>query len=454
MDFAGKKIIVVGAGVSGIGAAKVLAKERAEVILNDYKQIDLSEAVEKELRSLGVKMVFGYQEEALLQNVHLVVVSPGLALTVPFIKTARTMNIPVVGEVEIAWALSKAPILGITGTNGKTTTTALLGAVLREAHITICIGGNIGDALCEEVEKVPAEGYVVAELSSYQLESISSFKALGAIVLNITPDHLARHKTMEAYQAAKERIFENQNKEDYTVLNQDDEAVYDMRHRTKGSVLLFSQKAKVSDGAYALDGAIYAVKKGVPEKVCAIETIPIPGAHNVENVLAVVALCYALGISVEVLSRAISKFPGVEHRIEYVTTFEGVDYYNDSKATNTDSTIKALEAFDRPIVLIAGGFDKMTDLKAMMHLTRQKVRALVLMGAAAARFNEAAQEAKVEDISLVVSMREAIQRAKEKALDGDIILLSPACSSFDTYSCFEERGDDFKAQVRAMTIGG
>ncbi len=443
-------ILVLGAGISGIGAAKVLAKQGKAVILNDKKKVEESESV-KELRSLGVQIIDEDQDISLLDKAQRIVVSPGIPLCISLLKEAKRRGIPVIGEIELAYEESKAPILAVTGTNGKTTTTALLGAVMREVTSHVCVGGNIGQVLSEEVAHIPADGYIVAELSSYQLETVEKFRAKGAIILNITPDHLERHKTMQAYQDAKERIFRNQTEEDFAVLNMDDPAVRNMSSRITGQLLFISQREAVTNGAHYRDGKIYVVKNGIETFLCKVGEIPLPGAHNRENVLAVAALTYALGVPAHKIKAAILKFKAVEHRLEYVRTLEGVSYYNDSKATNPESTVKALEAFEnKKIFLIAGGYDKLTDIKPMMELIKQKEATLLLMGEAAQRFKKEAEEAGLFPLMCELGMEEAVDRARKLAKKGDVILLSPASASYDSYRSFEERGTHFKTIVQSL----
>lgn len=450
MDYKGKKIIVLGAGTSGVGAARVLARLGAETVLADRNEAAVSDAERDELTGLGVTVITGRQDESMLAGVDRVIVSPGIPLTVPFLEAACEKGIEVVGEVELAYEVCKAPILAVTGTNGKTTVTTLLAKVMELTGKHISVGGNIGDSLSEQALAAPADGIVVAEVSSYQLESVKTFRPIGAIVLNVTPDHLQRHKTMEAYAAAKANIFRCQEAGDFTVLNVDDPIVKAMAPKVHAKILCISQQGTVTDGAYFSDGICYAVKDGKAVPVVKAADLLIPGQHNIENVLAVIALAYALGVDPVAMGEAIRHFGGVEHRIEKTAVIDGVTYYNDSKATNTDSAIKALEAFTAPIVLLAGGHDKMTPLADFMAEVKKTVKDLVLMGEAADRFEAAARDAGITAIHRANSMEEAVRMGQQLAKPGDIVLLSPACSSFDWYSCFEERGDDFKAKVRKL----
>lgn len=453
MEYGDKHILVLGAGASGIGASWVLAQVGAHVVLNDYKPVTLPADEEKRLVSVGVDIITGRQDESLLDGVDRIVISPGISLDIPIVKAAQARGIDVVSEVEVAYELSKSPIVAVTGTNGKTTTTTLLTKVLEGTGKPVRVGGNIGDSLSEVAYSMPADGFLVAELSSYQLETIKYFRPLGAIMLNITPDHLARHKTMENYIAAKERIFENQLSTDFMVLNIDDPIVADMEHRVPSHILKISQHQVVPNGAYYDKGQCYVTKDGEATPVIGNDDIHIPGSHNIENILTVIALTYALGVPVETIHRIISEFHGVEHRLERVKTIDGVTFYNDSKATNVDSVVKALESFDQSVILLAGGHDKMTPLEDFMQLVKDHTKAVIFMGEAADRFENAAKEAGVQPIYRASSMKDAVEQGYKLADQGDIVLLSPACSSFDWYSCFEERGDDFKNCVHMLQEG-
>ena len=453
MEYGDKHILVLGAGASGIGASWVLAQVGAHVVLNDYKPVTLPTADEERLVAAGVEIITGRQDESLLDGVDRIVISPGISLDIPLVKAAQARGIDVVSEVEVAYELSKSLIVAVTGTNGKTTTTTLLTKVLEGTGKPVRVGGNIGDSLSEVAYSMPADGYLVAELSSYQLETIKHFRPIGAIMLNITPDHLARHKTMENYIAAKERIFENQLSTDFMVLNIDDPIVADMKHRVPSHILEISQYQGVSNGAYYENGQCYVTKNGISTLVIGSADIHIPGSHNIENILTVIALAYALGVPVETIHRIISEFHGVEHRLERVKTIDGITFYNDSKATNVDSVVKALESFNQSVILLAGGHDKMTPLEDFMQLVKDHTKAVIFMGEAADRFENAAKEAGVEPIYRALSMKDAVEQGYKLADRGDIVLLSPACSSFDWYSCFEERGDDFKNCVHMLQEG-
>lgn len=454
MDYGEKNILVLGAGSSGIGAAWVLAQLHANVVLNDYKPVEFESSTRKKLDDAGVTIITGRQDNSLLNGVDRIVISPGIALSIPIVQEAFNRHIEVVSEVELAYDVCKSPILGVTGTNGKTTTTTLLTQVMESTGLPIKVGGNIGDSLSEAAFNMPEGGYLIAELSSYQLETIKSFCPLGAIVLNVTPDHLARHKTMENYAAAKARIFMNQNAENFVVLNDDDPIVAAMKKDVHSKILSISQHHKVECGAYFEGNTCYAVLDGNVISVIDTEQIHIKGAHNIENILSVIALTYALGVDVERIKRTIENFHGVEHRLERVTTIHDVTFYNDSKATNTDSVVKALDAFDKPVILLAGGHDKMTPLEDFMNVVKKNTKEVIFMGEAAERFESVATKVGVTNIHRAQSMKEAVELGYKLAEPSDIVLLSPACSSFDWYSCFEERGDDFKKCVKELEERG
>ena len=359
---------------------------------------------------------------------------------------ARGIN--VTGEAELAYRNYNGHIIGITGTNGKTTTTTLVGEMLATLPCVSKVGGNIGMALTKEVETMPADSWLAAELSSFQLETIQNFRAEIAVILNLTEDHLTRHHTMEAYGAAKCNIFKNQRPEDVTLLNFDDPIVKSWGGLVPGRLCWFSRKEILPQGIYMDNGDFVIAWEDTKEVICNKKDLQIFGGHNEENVLAAIGAAFFAGVKPCDIAAVLKAFKGVEHRIEYTATVNGVPYYNDSKATNTDSTIKALEAFaNGHLILIAGGTDKLTPLEEMMALVKTKVDTLILLGEAAERFNEAAVKAGVADIRRVKSMREAVELAHKIAVKPQTVLLSPACASFDMFSGFPERGRCFKEIV-------
>lgn len=451
MDFSGKTILVIGAGISGRSASMALVKHGAEVILNDMKTIDITENPWPELAAAGVKLSFGSQDTSLLDGIHIVVPSPVISPEIPIMREAVKRGIPIWSEVEVASRVTDADILGVTGTNGKTTTTTLLGEIMKATGRQTVVGGNIGYGLSLQAQDLPKEAVVVAELSSFQLEFTSTMKAKAATILNITPDHLDRHHTMEGYAAAKERVFRNQDASDTAVLNYDDPLVHDMAQRMTGTVTWFSTQGEVPDGAFYQDGSLSLRKNGKDTLICHEKELQLFGKHNIQNCLAATLLAYAAGAPLQVIGEVLRNFKGVEHRLEKVRTIHGVTYYNDSKGTNVDASIKALEAFAGHLILIAGGYDKKTPLDEFMAMAAKKVDTLILIGNAADRFEEAAKQAGIKDIRRTgYSMEGAIMLARKIAVPPQAVLLSPACSSFDMYDNFEQRGRVFKGIVNAI----
>lgn len=451
MDFSGKKILVIGAGISGRSASFALARHGGNVILNDMKAIDTEEKPWPELAAAGVHLSFGSQDISLLDGIDIVVPSPVISPEIPIMKEAARQNIPIWSEVEVASRVTDADILGVTGTNGKTTTTTLLGEIMKATGRQTVVGGNIGYGLSVQAQDLPKSAVVVAELSSFQLEFTQTMKAKAAVILNITPDHLDRHGTMERYAAAKERVFRNQDKNDTAVLNYDDERIRAMEPDMTGTVVWFSTQGEVPQGAFYHAGSLILRQDGVDTLICHEKELHLFGRHNIQNCLAAVLLAYAAGAPLDVIRKVLRSFAGVEHRLEWVRTIHGVPYYNDSKGTNVDASIKALEAFSGHLILIAGGYDKKTPLDEFMNIAAGKVDTLILIGAAADRFEEAAKKAGIQDIRRTgYSMESAIMLARKIAAPPQVILLSPACSSFDMYDNFEQRGRVFKGIVNAI----
>lgn len=450
-DFSGTHFLVIGAGISGRSASLALVKHGGSVILNDMKAIDTTVAPWPELAAAGVQLLFGKQDTALLQGVDVVVPSPVISPEIPIMKEAIRLGLPIWSEVEVASRVTDADILGVTGTNGKTTTTTLLGEIMNATGRHTVVGGNIGYGLALQAEDLPAGDVVVAELSSFQLEFTNTMKAKAATILNITPDHLDRHHTMEAYAAAKERIFRNQDKNDFAVLNYDDERVRAMADDMTGIVVYFSTHGEVPVGAFYNDGELVLRMDGVDTVICHESDMHLFGKHNIQNCLAASLMAYVAGASLDVIRATLKSFKGVEHRLEKVRTIHGVTYYNDSKGTNVDASIKALEAFKGHVILIAGGYDKKTTLDEFMALAKEKVDTLILLGDAADRFEEAAKKAGLTDIRKVgYSMERAIFLARSIAKEPQVVVLSPACSSFDMYDNYEQRGRVFKGIVNAI----
>lgn len=449
-DWRGKKVLVIGAGKSGLAASRYLAGKGAKVVLADQKEAPAFEQPVASLVPPGVELILGGYPPLEEGGFDLVVLSPGVPLSHPVVVRARTLGISVTGELELAFRRARAPVVAITGTNGKTTTTALTGQIFREAGIKTLVAGNIGRPLIAEVEGYGPQDAIVLEVSSFQLETAETFRPRVAAVLNITPDHLDRHGTMEAYVAAKARIFARQREEDVTVLNYDDPLTRSLASSCPGRVVFFSRREKLAQGAFLRDGWITIEEAGKAHPLLPAGELPIPGLHNLENALAAAACAWWWGIPGEKIAEALRRFPGVPHRLEPVAEINGVVYVNDSKGTNPEASIKALEAFDRPIVLIAGGRNKGSDFTAFAQVVKKKARALVVLGECASQVAEAARAAGMREIYRAFDLREAVLTAHRLARPGDVVLLSPACASWDMFKNYEERGDRFKEIVREL----
>ncbi len=450
-----KVVIVYGAGVSGRGATQVLADKGQQVYLYNDNPCEIPAELQKALLAHGGDLAVGEAAyNKLLDKAQLLVLSPGIACDSVNVQLALAQGLEVISEVELGYRLYGGHIAAITGTNGKTTTTTIVGEMLKRLPVPSAVGGNIGLALSKEVEQLPANAWLAAELSSFQLERVNTFCPDVAVVLNLTPDHLERHHTMEAYGEAKKNIFRQQTAEQVTVLNYDDALVRTWGAETKGQLCYFSRREQLKQGIYMQDGNFIISWQGDEQVVCNISELHLFGGHNEENILAAIACGYFAGVSISDMADVLRNFHSIEHRIEYVATIDGVPYYNDSKATNTDSTIKALEAFaNGHIILLAGGHDKLTPLEPMMQLVKAKTDVLILLGEAKERFNEAAVACGVQNIILADSFEAAVQRAHAIARKPQVVLLSPACSSYDMFKNYPERGIYFKKLVHALEGG-
>jgi UDP-N-acetylmuramoylalanine--D-glutamate ligase len=378
-----------------------------------------------------------------------VVVSPGVPLDAAQLLVARRQGAAVIGEIELGWRALEADTIAITGTNGKTTTTALTGALLGEHHRAVLIAGNIGTPLADHALTFPPDGTVVCEVSSFQLETTDAFQPRVAVVLNVTPDHLDRHRTFEAYLDAKARIFANQTASDCTVLNDDDVSTRGLAARTRADVVWFSRRRPLDHGVFVRDGWIVAKLNAAVETICPLTDISLRGQHNVENVLAATACALWQGLPAEAIRDGIRRFRGVAHRIEPVRELGGVHYFNDSKGTNVASTIKALESFSEPIVLIAGGVGKGQDFAPLAAAARGRVRQAIALGEDGPRIAAALKAAGVP-VRSAASLDAALDAARDAASPGDVVLLSPACASFDMFDHYEHRGDVFRALVQGL----
>lgn len=447
MDLKGKKVLVVGLGKSGLAAALFLRHQGAQVTVSDVRS---AEALAKEIPALleeGIMVEAGGHGVLTFRRQDLIVLSPGVPIDTPELVQARNFGRTVIGEVELAAHFLKGKMLAITGSNGKTTTTALVGEILEKAGLRTLVGGNIGVPVIALVEPSTEDSWSVLEISSFQLESTVDFCPNIAVLLNITPDHLDRHGTFENYIAAKERIFEKMQPGDSLVLNADNAPTVDAAARAHCDVYWFSAQHAVERGAWVEgDSVIYRARKdAATEAIMPVASIPLKGAHNVENVLAAVAAARLAGVSAEKVRSAVEAFHAVEHRLEFVAKVNGVDFFNDSKATNVDATEKAIAAFPEGIHLIMGGKDKGAPYTGLSKLIKERVRAIYTIGAAAAKIES--QLRGVVPIHSCGTLEKAVIEAAGNARPGDVVLLAPACSSFDQFDNYEQRGRVFKQLV-------
>ncbi|MDD4237407.1 MAG: UDP-N-acetylmuramoyl-L-alanine--D-glutamate ligase [Desulfotomaculaceae bacterium] len=447
MELKDKRVLVVGAGKSGLAVARFLTGKGAAVVLADASTPTYPGGELDRLVSAGVKLSLGGYPEVKRGSFDLVVMSPGIPLTIEPVRLALKYGIELTGELELAYRFSNAPLVAITGTNGKTTTTTLLGEIFKNAGKNTLVGGNIGTPLVTEVERYGPGDMIMAEVSSFQLETTNTFKPKVTLILNITPDHLDRHGTMEEYIDAKAKIFTNQTQGDFTVLNYDDPLTAALAGRSRARVIFFSRRAIVPEGVFVKEGKIIARLGGDEEFICGQDEIGIPGAHNLENALASVAAAKILGVATTSLVNTLKTFKGVAHRLEFVAEINGVRYINDSKGTNPDASIKALEAYPEKIVLIAGGKNKGSDFGCFVEKVQERARVLVVIGQSAGAIAEAARARGFENILNAKNFKEAVTLAHQAARPGEIVLLSPACASWDMFKSYEERGDLFKKVV-------
>lgn len=446
----GDAILIIGAARSGVASAEYLLSIGKEIVISDMNT-KLAEDVETQLGHASVSYVWGKQPDVAALQPELIVMSPGVPLSIPPVVKARELGIPVISEPELAFRYSDVPFVAITGTNGKTTTTTLTAFLLEKEGRKVVAGGNIGLPLISQCPKMSANDIVVAEMSSFQLESVDSFCPKVAVVMNLTPDHLDRHKTMEAYAAAKANIFKNQGPEEYLLLNKDDAIVAAMAAGAKSRVYYFSQQEILEEGIWLEDGnLVYRLdKNGAPQVLIPAAEIGIVGSHNWQNAMAASLAALLMGQQPEIIAERLRAFKGVAHRMEPVATIDGVLYVNDSKGTNPDSTEKALGSYGkRPIVLIAGGRNKGSDMAVLVPLMRAHCRGVVLVGEATGDFIDAFARTGYTDYVCADSFEDAVAKAREMAQSGDVVLLSPACASWDMFDNFEQRGDLFKELVK------
>lgn len=451
MDLQGKKVLVVGSGISGIGAVEALNYAGAVPILFDENEKLSVEEVQKKLKpGVEAKIVIGLLPEDIRLAVELLVLSPGVPTDTEFVEEFRKRGVTVWGEIELAFELGKGMVIGITGTNGKTTTTSLVGAIMSACHKDVDVVGNIGNPYTVTALDATEETVTVAEISSFQLETVDRFCPDVSAILNITPDHLNRHHTMENYVAAKEAICKNQTKEQTCVLNYENSYTRAFGERCPARVVWFSSERKLEDGFYMEGEEIFFAERGVSERLMNIHDMRLVGICNVENVMAAMAVAKACGVPTEKALSVIRGFRPVEHRIEFVATKGGVDFYNDSKGTNPDAAIQGIRAMNRPTVLIGGGYDKQSEYDEWIDAFDGKVKCLVLIGQTREKIAECARRHGLTDIVLADTFEEAFAVCVEKAVPGDAVLLSPACASWGMFPNYEVRGRKFKDMVNQM----
>ena len=446
MEFKNKNVLVCGMAKSGISASLLLKKLGANVTIQDLKTEDTISNINI-LKNENINLYLGKNpEKNLIDKMDIIVVSPGLPLDLDFILYAKN-KVKIISEIELAYLVCKATTVAITGTNGKTTVTTLVGEIISNYKKSFVVG-NIGTAFSEKVLEMKEEDFAVCEVSSFQLETIHNFRPKVSVILNITPDHLNRHKTMENYIFAKERIFENQKNDDFLILNYEDEICKKMANKTNANVFYFSSKNEIEKGVYLKNEDIFINCFGKNEKFININELNILGVHNIENVMASILICACLKVPFEIIKNTVINFKGVEHRIEFVCNKNGVDYYNDSKGTNVDASIKAVLAMKKPIYLIAGGYDKETDFKDFIKNFEKRVKKLILIGEVKEKIAKQCEEMNFFNFEIANNLEEAVKICFENAKTGDCVLLSPACASWDMFKNFEERGNLFKSYVQ------
>ncbi len=452
-DFLKNKFLVIGLARSGLAAVDALSKLGAVVAIHDAKnESEVDKEIVEQLNKDNVEMFFHKLPEDLKQF-DVMILSPGVNPNLDFVAKARKQGVKIIGEMELAYLLSKGKFISITGTNGKTTTTTLVGEIFKKSGRNTSVVGNIGFPAVKEVIGKGEEHWFIAETSSFQLETVIDFKPVVSAILNLTPDHLDRHGTFENYGDAKATVFANQDENQYLVINKDDKSCMELLERNKcnAKIAYFSRKTEVKLGTFCQgDTLVVKNEKGEVIPVCEKSDIKIIGQHNLENVLAAMAICYFAGIDKDTIASAIKEFGGVEHRIEFCKNIGGVDYYNDSKGTNVDASVTAIKALDKNIILIAGGEGKAQDFTELAEYFPGHLNNLIVLGKDKDQIAKAAKKVGFQNIHEVENMAEAVKVASNIAKAGDKVLLSPACASWDMYNNFEERGQDFKEQVEGL----
>ena len=443
-----QKVLVFGSGISGIGACKLLCKIGREVVLYDGNTSLNPEELKRQVGQ-DIEVVLGELNIEVMETLGLVVMSPGVPTDLPVVNQMRKMGIPIWGEMELAYTYGKGDVLAITGTNGKTTTTSLLGEIMKNYKESVYVVGNIGNPYTLVALDMEDTSVAVAEVSSFQLETIHAFCPRVSAILNVTPDHLNRHHTMEAYIEAKEKIAQNQTKEDTCVLNYEDEVTRKFGEDIECQVLYFSSQRKLDRGIY-LDAGNIIYKGDTEVLICHVDELQLLGTHNYENVMAAAGMAIAYGVPIEIVRKTVKEFAGVAHRIEFVCEKNGVVYYNDSKGTNPDAAIKGIQAMNRRTLLIGGGYDKDSKYEEWIDAFDGKVKYLVLLGQTKEKIAKAARERGFENVIMTESLEEAVATCARLANPGEAVLLSPACASWGMFKNYEERGDMFKEFVNAL----
>lgn len=451
MQVDGKNILVVGLARSGAAAAEFLASRGARVTVNDAKSESELRDVER-LRAKGIEVVAGSHPRALFEKSDLIVVSPGVPLALEPFQQARAAGVPVISEIELAARFIRGRLIGITGSNGKTTTTTLAGELLKNAGLPTQVGGNIGTPLISLVETSRDDSFTVVELSSFQLEAVDQLHLFVSVIINITPDHLDRYDSMDDYAAAKANVFRNQTASDFAVLNADDERVSKMDSLTEARTIFFSRRRELDEGIFLRGAEIVHRVSGVERTLITRDEIPLRGDHNLENVMSALAVGIACGASADSMRETIRDFKGVEHRLEFVAEINGVKFYNDSKATNVDAAIKCIEAFDGGVNVILGGKDKGSDYAPLAPLVRERCSNVILIGAAADKIAAALENTR--PMRRAATMQEAVEIGLKIGKPGEIVLLAPACASFDMFDNYEHRGRVFKDAVKRLAGSG
>lgn len=442
--YQGKQVLILGLAKSGLAAAKLVKSLGAKVVVNDQKPYEENDAAQQ-LEAIGIKVVCGHHPLELLDGVEVIIKNPGIPYSNPLLQEALKRKLSIITEVELAYQISEAPFIGITGSNGKTTTTTLIYKMLEEDRKSPLIAGNIGTVACEVAQEAKPENVIVTELSSFQLMGIETFKPKISLFLNLFEAHLDYHGTKEEYAQAKANIFKNQTQDDFAVVNMDDSEVKKASKSVAAQIVPFSVNEEVKDGAYLLNNQLYFRN----EAVMNVKDVVLPGKHNLENILAAIAVVKLLGCSNEAIYRVLTTFAGVKHRVQYVTTINKRKFYNDSKATNILATKVALSAFTQPTILLAGGLDRGNEFDELKP-SFEHVKAVITFGETAPKIERVAKEAGIQVVKRVDNVKQAVIEAYDCSEEDDVVLLSPACASWDQFKTFEERGDMFIKSVHKL----